>query len=171
MPSLSLAESGSLPELGLLGSLMDELALPELGSLEAADPIQPYHVELWCEKTTCADILDDLARAHRLNVVYGAGDLSETACQNLMQRVAANGGRPVRVLYINDFDPRGHGMALAVARKLEFMIARDSPSTDLQVRQIVLTKEQVERLNLPRNEIKESDHGKTSFEAHHGATK
>ena len=68
-----------------------------------------------------------------------------------------------------ELNPRGHGMALAVARKLEFMIARDSPSTDLQVRQIVLTKEQVERLNLPRNEIKESDHGKASFEAHHGA--
>jgi hypothetical protein len=80
LPSLSLAESGSLPELGLLGSLMDELALPELGCLEAADPIQPYHVELWCEKTTCADILDDLAR--------GIGSMSFMALATFPKRLA-----------------------------------------------------------------------------------
>lgn len=66
-----------------------------------------------------------------------------------MRRVEANGGRPVRVLYISDYDGQGRTMAPAVARELEFMIHRDELEVDLQVRQIVLTKEQVEIYDLP----------------------
>jgi hypothetical protein len=151
LPGLWAATSGKLPvfELADPFTVDEELAPPTLGEVVPGDAIQPYHIEIWCEKTTIADILDDVAREHSLNVVYGAGDLSETACQGLIRRIKENGGRPVRVLYINDYDGSGNNMAPAVARKLEFMIRNNILDVDLQVRQIVLTKEQVEAYELP----------------------
>ena len=90
--------------------------------LDAGAAVQPYHVELWCEKTTVSDILDPLAQHYKLNVIPGAGEQSITSCEELMGRIEANGGRPVRILYLSDFDASGQSMPVAVARKLEFLI-------------------------------------------------
>jgi hypothetical protein len=76
-------------------------------------------------KTTVSDILGSIAWRHGLNVVYGMGELSLTACQALMERIAANGGRPVRILYLSDFDPVGQSMPVATARKVEWLIRRN----------------------------------------------
>ena len=142
--------------------------LPKLGEVENEDPVSPYHLEILCEKTACADVLDRMARRHSLNVIYGAGDMSETRCQELMRRIVANGGRKVRLLYISDHDPKGHGMPVGVARKLEFMIQRDGLNIDLQLRHIALTKEQCAEYDLPRIPIKATDRGRARFEAEFG---
>ena len=82
--------------------------VPYLPMLRLSPPTfeQPYHVELWCEKTTVNDVLVPLAERYGLNVVTGAGELSVTACINLVER-AERSERPVRILYISDFDPAG----------------------------------------------------------------
>jgi hypothetical protein len=115
---------------------------------------QRYHVELWCEKSTMNDILVSLARSYGLNVVTASGEMSITHCWKLVQRAVAS-KRPVRILYISDFDPAGRGMPAACARKIEFFVQRDHPDLDIQLRPVALTHEQCQRYQLPRTPIKD----------------
>jgi len=135
--------------------LSDWLPSPPDFQFEATPAIdQRYHVELWCEKSTMNTILLSLARRYDLNVVTAAGEFSVTHCHRLVQRATAS-GRPVRILYISDFDPAGVGMPVAASRKIEFLIRRDNLDLDVQVRQIALTHRQCVEYRLPRTPIKD----------------
>jgi hypothetical protein len=85
-------------------ALGPNIALPYL-RLKAADrPAQPYHVEIWCEKSTMRDILESVGAQYGVTRVYSLGEISLTACVKLiLDRVARNGDRPVRLLYLSDF--------------------------------------------------------------------
>jgi hypothetical protein len=128
---------------------------------------QRYHIEIWCEKTTVADVLLPLAQEYRLNVVMGAGDISLTHCHQFVERVKQS-GKPARLLYVTDFDPQGHKMPPAVARKTEFLIYRENLHLDVQVRPVALTYEQCIHYRLPRIPIKESAKGRERFEERFG---
>jgi hypothetical protein len=77
------------PELNPIGAdaaglfLGQNLVLPHL-QLDAADrPAQPYHVEIWCEKSTMRDIVDDVGRQYGVTRVYSLGEISLVACVKL----------------------------------------------------------------------------------------
>lgn len=153
---------------------VDGVSLPEMadyrlpgyrvtGSIE-----QRYHIELWCEKSTVNDVLVPLCQSNDCNLVTGLGEMSIPAVRDLILRIARI-GKPARVLYISDFDPGGQSMPVAVARKAEWLIARDDLDVDLRLFPIVLTAEQVAEYNLPRTPIKDSELRKASFEQRHGA--
>lgn len=143
--------------------------LPHLPQLALTPPtiLQPYHIELWCEKTSVNDVLEQIASEYDCNVVTGAGELSQTACVNLVQR-AEQSGRPVRILYISDFDPAGQSMPVAVARKIEHRLCLKSLDLDIQVRPIALTLEQCRQYRLPRTPIKDTEKRITDFENRYG---
>jgi hypothetical protein len=145
------------------GSMPD---LPE-ASLYDAEVGQRYHVEIWCEKTTINDILEPLAERHGCNIITGAGELSLTACTNVVDRAEAS-GRPVRILYISDFDPGGISMPVAVARKIEFRLHSDELDLDIQVRPIALTHDQCIEYELPRTPIKDTERRAGRFEERFG---
>jgi hypothetical protein len=128
---------------------------------------QRYHVELWCEKTTANDVLLELARRYELNVVTASGEISVTHYYGLVKR-AKNIGRPVRILYVSDFDPAGLSNPVACARKIEFFLHRDGLDLDIQVRPIALTHEQCVKYRLPRTPIKESERRISAFEDRFG---
>jgi hypothetical protein len=113
------------------------------------------------------DILEPLGERYGIHVVTGAGELSVTACNLFIERVKAD-GRPLRILYVSDFDPAGRSMPVAVARKIEFMIYDAGLDSDVQVRSVVLTPEQCEQYDLPRTPIKESENRAEKFEERHG---
>jgi hypothetical protein len=94
-----------------------------------------------------------------------------TRCDELIERAEAS-QRPVRVLYISDFDPAGLNMPVAAARKIEFAIRNGELDIDVQVRPIALTLAQCQEFNLPRTPIKPSEKRKDDFEITygHGAT-
>jgi hypothetical protein len=140
--------------------------LPEFAFLRPIVP-QPYHVEVWCEKSTINDILAPIASEYRLNLVTGIGELSATRCREFVDR-AIRSGRPTRILYISDFDPAGASMPVAVARKIEFELYRRSLDLDVQVRPIALTHDQCVEYSLPRTPIKESERRAARFEARFG---
>jgi hypothetical protein len=99
--------------------------IPDLGLLVSAECPAPYHVEIWCEKSTIDDILGPLARQYGLNVQTAVGEISTTICRELVERA---GKRPVRIIYVSDFDPAGQSMPVAAARKIEFFAReRDEP--------------------------------------------
>jgi hypothetical protein len=148
-------------------SLSPMPGLPQL-TLLPPELAQRFHIEIWCEKTTVNDILRPLAERYRLCLVTGAGELSVTRCNELIARAAIS-QKPVRILYVSDFDPAGQSMPVAVARKIEFFNARDAGGAlDIQLRPVVLTEDQCREYELPRTPIKESERRAARFEARFG---
>jgi len=129
--------------------------------------LQPYHLEVWVEKTTMNDVLEPLCQRYNVNLVPGAGELSITATLDLVRR-AKRADRPCRIFYISDFDPAGYGMPVSVARKLEFFLSHLELDLDIKLEPIALTGEQVDSYSLPRTPIKPTELRRHSFEEIHG---
>ena len=87
----------------------------------------------------------------------GVGEFRSPAASNWSPGHGAS-GRPVRILYVSDFDPGGMSMPVAVARKIEFYVRSHDETLDIQVRPVVLTEEQCIEYRLPRIPIKASEH-------------
>jgi hypothetical protein len=143
--------------------------LPEPSDFEFSAAIvdQRYHVELWAEKSTVNDVLLPLGRQYGLNVVAATGDISLTHCHQLIERALAS-GRPVRILYVSDFDQSGFNMPVAAARKIEFINLNRGLDLDIQVRPVVLTHDQCVEYRLPRTPLKETVRGKDQFQDRFG---
>lgn len=132
---------------------------------------QPYHLEVWCEKSTMNDVLLPVCQQFNANLVTFEGEVSTTSvCVELAARIR-QANKPVRIFYISDFDPAGNSMPVAMARKIEFSIYNDSflRQYDIQVKSIALTLEQVRQYRLPRKPIKDSEKRAASFEDAFGA--
>jgi hypothetical protein len=141
--------------------------VPHLSLMKPTIP-QPYHVEIWCEKSTMNDILMPLGQHYGINIITGAGELSHTQCVALVARAEAS-ERPVRILYVSDFDPAGASMPVAVARKIEYVLyAEGQRHLDIQVRPVALTHEQCIEYRLPRTPLKETEQRAARFEARFG---
>jgi hypothetical protein len=142
---------------------------PSLPALAFDRPVvpQPYHVEVWAEKTTVNDVLDPLARQYKFNLVTGIGELSATRCREFVDR-ARHSRRPVRIFFVSDFDPAGASMPVAVARKIEFEIRGRGLDLNVQLRPIVLTHQQCVDNKLPRTPIKETERRAKRFEERFG---
>jgi len=136
-------------------------------TFEPARIDQPYHVEIWCEKSTVNDVLIPLGTTYGVNVLAGAGDFSLTQCYLLIERAIAS-GRPVRILYVSDFDPGGFGMPVGAARKIQFLLDQRKLELDIELHPVALTHDQCARFRLPRIPIKDTAHGKRRFEERFG---
>lgn len=146
-----------------------DLEAPEPPQLRLSRPTvpQPFHVEIWAEKTTVNDVLRPLAQRYGLNIVTASGEISATACRQLVER-AIDSEQPVRILYVSDFDPAGQSIPLAMARKVEYEIDRRQLDLDIQVRPVVLTHAQCIEHQLPRSPIKDSERRAAGFEERYG---
>jgi len=129
--------------------------------------LQPYHVEIWAEKSTMNDVLVPLCDEHAVNLVSGLGEMSITSVVALLGRVAAL-EKPCRILYVSDFDPAGTNMPVSVARKIEYVIETFALGADVRLDPLVLTPGQASTYALPRTPIKETDRRKGNFEQIHG---
>jgi hypothetical protein len=132
---------------------------------DAAD--QPYHIEVWVEKSTMDDVLVPLCRELGVNLVTSVGFQSITSVCALLRRVVEY-GKPARVLYISDFDPAGDKMPVAVARQAEYWLPEYVPDAEIKLTPLALTREQVLAYRLPRIPVKNSDRRKAGFERRHG---
>jgi hypothetical protein len=108
------------------------------------EALQPYHVEVWAEKTTMNDILVPLCSSLGANYVSGAGYQSITAMVSLLRVRVAGLEKPTRVLYVSDYDKAGRNMPKQMARQMEFWIERYASEYDIRVEPIVMTQEQAE---------------------------
>jgi hypothetical protein len=139
---------------------------PELYLIEP-DPAQRYLVEVWIEKSTMASVLEPVARRYGVNIVTGVGEMSLTACRDLIRRVKRT-GKPTRILYISDFDPAGQSMPVGAARKIEFLARHEDDLPDIQLHPIALTADQCADFKLPRTPIKETERRRGAFEERFG---
>lgn len=129
---------------------------------------QPYHLEIWCEKSTMNDVLEPICQQYGANLATFQGEVSITACYQLMQRIQASRGKPTRIFYISDFDPAGNSMPAATARKIEFMLSHFGLSFEVKLKPIVLTPAQVAAYKLPRTPIKDTEKRAAKFEDNFG---
>jgi len=159
-------ESPEVPEMEV-GFDDEESLIPQVDSFPPDMTPPWFHLELWCEKTTMNNILLEIARARRLNVITGPGFQSLTGSWKLIER-AKRSGRPVRILYISDFDPSGRRMPLAVARVIEMLLRRENLDLDIKLIPVAMTHKQCVDYQLPRTPIKETVKGKNAFEERYG---
>jgi hypothetical protein len=160
-----LAVIGSYP--GFADDLPEELSLPEY-CLTGFEPEQDFLVEVWVEKSTVNDILEPLSQRFAFNLVPGVGEMSETAARDAVGR-AVDTRKPVRILYVSDFDPGGRSMPVALARKIEFILADAEFNLDITLQPIVLTPEQCRKYDLPRTPMKETERRAPKFEKRFGS--
>lgn len=173
-----------LPDMAEEPSLWCSLVYPLAVEIAGVLPDRPYgflsaplprthHVEIWCEKSTVDDVLRPIGNRLGCNIVTGVGEMSISACRDLIARVRANGGRSARVGYLSDFDPAGASMPLAVARKIEFFLRQiaeeEGVELDVQLHPLALTYEQCVQFKLPRTPLKESERRAARFEERFGA--
>ncbi|MFA5801150.1 MAG: hypothetical protein WC911_01605 [Thermoleophilia bacterium] len=125
--------------------------------------VQPYHIEIWCEKGTMNDVLEPLCSLYGANLCTFQGEASITSVYNAARRIE-DADKPAIILYISDFDPAGKSMPCAVARKLEFMLKKYGIELHCFVKALALTEDQVRDYNLPRVPIKESEKRAAKFE-------
>jgi hypothetical protein len=127
---------------------------------------QPYHLEVWIEKSTMNDVLVPICQRHHVDLIVGTGNMSITSVVDLLKRSArhaAAGMLGTRVFYISDFDRAGDAMPRQVSRQIEFWHGRYAPAADIRLLPIVLTAKQVDRYNLP-NRMGESAGHNHKFE-------
>lgn len=129
--------------------------------------VQPYHLEVWVEKSTMNDVLLPVCERFGANLVTGEGEMTLTAVYHLLQRMRRS-KKPARVFYISDFDPAGYSMPAAVARKIEYLVRTEAPDLDVKLHRLLLNREHVEQYALPRTPIKESERRAAAFEERHG---
>lgn len=145
-----------------LNGLADRVAV------ELAGQQQPYHVEVWLEKSSIMDEVMPVAKHYMANVVNSLGEMSLTAVVKLLQRVIRC-GKPVRIFYISDFDPAGRSMPLSVARKLEYLLRHHHRNqTVVKLCPLMLTRSQCVNYHLPRIPIRTDNARRTHFENCHG---
>lgn len=136
---------------------------------------QAYLLEVWCEKSTMNDILVPLCERYGMNLVTGLGELSITAVYQLAQRILES-SKPVRIIYVSDFDPAGEGMPISAARKIEYFVRTYNLTQDIKLIPLLLTANQCEQYSLPRAPIKNPRNNhksymarKKKFESRHGS--
>lgn len=131
---------------------------------------QPYHLEVWCEKSTMDDVLLPVAQRYGANLVTFEGEVSITSCcHDLVKRIDDSGGKPCRIWYLSDFDPAGKSIPAAMSRKVEWALYDGDLDYDVKITPLALTPEQVQRYRLPRTPIKKTEKRAEKFEDAFGA--
>ena len=116
----------------------------EVSGYTYEEALQPYHVEVWAEKTTMNDILVPLCSSLGANYVSGAGYQSITVMVSLLRDRVAQLEKPCRVLYVSDYDAAGRNMPKQMARQMEFWIERYASDHDIRVEPIVMSADQAD---------------------------
>lgn len=152
---------------GIEIDVSDELCPPEY-SLDIRSP-QPYHLEIWCEKSTQDDILKPLAGKYRMVLRHGMGELSVTIALEALKRFKEV-DKPVRVFYLSDFDPNGWDMPKSMSRKMQFFnqTCQDFGLKDIKLFHTLLTREQCIQYDLPETPVKDGNNRKDEWFARWG---
>lgn len=118
---------------------------------------QPYHLELWVEKSTMNNILRPVCSRFDTVLVTFKGHASWGATWKLCKRVAQD-GRPALVFYLSDMDASGFKMAVEAAEKIrEINTNFFDGRLDIKVRRIGLTPAQVVEYQIPMVDRKDGE--------------
>lgn len=122
------------------------------------------HVEVWCESRSIAAVLLPLCQELCVSLYPTSGFSSLTQtwdAAKLMQTVAA--GRPIRVLYVGDYDPAGKHIDRDAIKKLRKHLKPYAARHGMTMKQclqevrVAVNEEQIVKYNLPTKPRKKDD--------------
>lgn len=105
---------------------------------------QPRRIVVAIEKATSRDRLEALCLRHGADLLVFSGQFSLTRVHDVIERAKAE-DKPVCLLYISDLDCGGWSMAPAFMRRIDQVY----PRPDHLLERVALTRDQVDRYDLP----------------------
>jgi hypothetical protein len=126
---------------------------------------QPNYVEIWFEKQALEGIFKEVTQKYNVVQLACKGYSSHTMGYRLLQRVGFLDGerqKNIWIFYFGDQDPSG----LDIYRFIQDMCERFGLS--INFRRVAITKEQIERYNIPPMMAKASDSRYEKFVAEYG---
>jgi hypothetical protein len=123
---------------------------------------QPEYVEVVVEKDALAEVFVQVVRPYGVTLNVARGYESWCAVHDIAERFAAYADRPCSLLYFGDLDPSGEDMV----RDLRVRLEQFDCTPELV--KVALTREDVERYNLPTPPTKVGDRRRAKFVAEHG---
>jgi hypothetical protein len=126
---------------------------------------QPNHIELLIEKNTLFPLIfKHVAHKYRLPISSMRGYGSFPVSRDIASRFETGGKDSIVIIYISDLDPEGSDMPAAVKKYL-----MSDFGVDATVVRAAVTREQVERFNLPPDiDVKLSSSRAAGFIAEYG---
>ena len=121
---------------------------------------QPGYVEVWLEKDALSGIFEDVLRPYGVTLNVARGYDGWSSIHGAAERYRRRDN--VTVLYFGDFDPSGEDMVRSLIERL-----RDQGAVP-DVIKCALTREDIERYDLPPDFAKRTDTRTAAFIAKHG---
>jgi hypothetical protein len=112
----------------------------------------PVYVELWCEKDALAGVLMEETQNYDVPLMVAKGYASLSFLHSAAMAIKAK-GKPAYVYHYGDLDPSG----VDAARDIETKLRRYAPGSEIHFERPAVTREQVERWDLPTRPTKQSD--------------
>lgn len=148
----------------LAESLADVSAREVDGIRYNVQKLQPYHLEVWIEKSSLNEDLIPVCEKFHANFIYGLGQESLTRVEILLDRIL-DSRKPIRIFYICDYDQQGTVMPEAVSRKIQYYNdTMHNGDLDIKLCHLGLTVEQIEKYRLPHKPTKDYKLKKTTLE-------
>lgn len=130
----------------------------------------PVHIEIWTEKQR--ELVDLIAKEYWVNVQNAVGQQSYENIYSLLNRaIEDSGNKPLRIIFLSDYDPRGEmTMPVGVSRLVEWMLYHldEFKGHDVKLKKLMLTEEQVIKYELPHAPVKETESMKKRWKKERG---
>jgi hypothetical protein len=112
----------------------------------------PVYVEVWCEKDALAGVLVEETSPYDVPLMVARGYSSISFLHSAAKTIEAK-GKPTHIYHFGDLDPSG----VDAARDIETKLRRYAPDAGIHFERPAVTREQVERWNLPTRPTKQTD--------------
>lgn len=121
------------------------------------------YCEVWTESRSIAGIIEDDCKELAVSLYPAGGFSSITLAYQAAEFINSEAqGRTVVIFYIGDYDPAGVLIDVAIERELRTHLSRNIP---LEFNRLAITKEQIERYDLPTKPRKETDRRSNQVES------
>ena len=121
---------------------------------------QTAYVEVWLEKDALSGIFEDALAPFGVTLNVGRGYDGWDSIHNAAERYGT--GEGVTVIYFGDFDPSGEDMVRSLVERLADFGCRP------EMIKVALTRDDIERYDLPPDFTKTTDSRRAAFIAKHG---
>jgi hypothetical protein len=112
----------------------------------------PVYVEIWCEKDALAGVLLEETKVYDVPLMVARGYSSISFIHSAAKTIEAK-GKPAYIYHFGDLDPSG----VDAARDIDVKLRRYAPNAEIHFERPAVTREQVERWNLPTRPTKKTD--------------
>lgn len=121
---------------------------------------QLEYIEVWLEKDALSGIFEDVLEPYGVTLNVGRGFDGWSSIKNAAGRIGEHVS--TTILYFVDFDPSGEEMVKSLRERLRFFDCTP------EIIKVALTRDDIERHNLPPDPVKRSDTRAAGFLAKHG---